>query len=233
MSPDTAGRGRMPAWDEPVDEAPASGRPVIGYVYEIVTGDPRDGEHPYVGKTRNTPHQRVHGRSGHTSPASIAKDPWKARILAGRAGYRVLEKVRDTGAGELANDEALRRAESFWIDRLRPTHNEVRPVRPPVHEVSGRPAPRPVRLTEAQIRARLKRRRATRRLVAFVVLAALGTWLVCRVVLAMDLPWGAAPFVAGPAVGTLLGWFAFLHLDRALAYLVGGPAPRRRRRRYR
>lgn len=216
----------------PMTEVP-SARRVIGHVYELITGDPQDGEHPYVGYTTQTPHQRVHGPNGHTSPASIAKDPWKARILPGKAGYRILERVRDTGEGDRANDAALRRAEAFWIDRLRPTHNDVRPVRPPLHETGPVPLARPRGLTAAERERLARRRRARRRVIAFAVLAALGTFLAARVVLAMHLPWPAAPWVASPALGMAAAWFVFTALDHQLAILTGRARPRRsRRRRY-
>jgi hypothetical protein len=205
------------------------GRPIIGYVYEVITGDPQDGLHPYVGKTETTVHQRVHGRGGHTSPQSIAKDPWKARILPGAAGWRILERVRDTGEGDAANDAQLRRAEAFWIDRLRPPRNVVRPVRPPRHESGTVPArrARPVR-SAAETR---RRNRAARRLTGLLVLAAACTFLAVQLIEAMRLPYPAASWVGGPALGLFTGWLAFLRVEHLLAVLTGRRAPRRRRRR--
>lgn len=236
MSPQTAGRGEMPRsgefWPAPPVEDPPSNRPIIGYVYELITSSPQlDSEHPYVGKTETTVHQRVHGAAGHTSPKSIAKDPWKARILPGRAGYRILERVRDTGEGDLANDAALRRAEAFWIDRLRTKYNVVRPVRP-AQQATARPAARRAP-TQAQLRAMQQQRRLTRRLVAFMLLVLAFTAVIGRVLLAMDLPWGAAPWVVAPAAGVLCGWAVFVRLDHALGVLTGRRAPRRRTRRSR
>jgi len=231
----TPGRGQMPAggWPvAPMDSLP-SRRPVIGYVYELFTADPvQDSEHPYVGKTTQTVHQRVHGRGGHTSPAEVAKSPWKGRIRAGRAGYRILERVRDTGEGDAANDAALARAEAFWIDRIRPKYNGPRPVRPPQHEAGPGPAAKPARQpTLTEVRQLAAHRRARRRLISFAVLCTAFTWLALRLVLAMNLPWPAAPWIAGPAVGVFLGWIAFIWLDGAIAVLTGKRTPHRRRRR--
>jgi hypothetical protein len=217
----------------PVETLPGK-RPIVGYVYELITGDPQDGAHPYVGQTERTVHQRVHGSGGHTSPESIAKDPWKARILPGRAGYRILERVRDTGEGDRANELALNRAEAFWIDRLRSTHNDIRPVRPPVHESGPVPARRTRQPSRAELAALARRRRATRRLAGFAVLAAAGTFVAVRLILALNLPWPAAPWVAGPALGVFAGWVCFVSIDGWVAVLTGRrPAQRHRSRRRR
>lgn len=190
-------------YEPPPATRPAGRRAVYGRVYELITGDPQDGPHPYVGMTTQTIRRRTHGPNGHTSPASVAKDPWKARILPGPGGVRLLENVYDTG-DPAENDRALRRAEAFWIDRLRPTHNEVRPVRPPAHH--PRPAKRSARPTVRRAR------RVTFRHVALLVLIALATYLAARVTLAMELPWPAAPWVVAPAVGVTSGFLAYARI---------------------
>lgn len=204
-------------------ERPRSSR-VYGRAYELFTTRPDlDGEHPYVGKTRQTIHQRVHGRSSsaHTSPQSVAKDPWKARIRPGRAGYRLLETVYATG--DVAADEReLRRVEAFWIDRIRPTHNTVRPVRPPVHTLPAR-APRAPRRAyrPSAPREHTGRTRARRRVSGFLALFAVTTALVAWLVAHMDLPWPAAPWVASPVGGLLLALPAFSRLDRTVRRVTG------------
>jgi hypothetical protein len=197
--------------------APARRRTVYGYIYELITGDPQDGLHPYVGMTERTIHQRVHGPSGHTSLESIAMDPWKARIRPGRAGYRCLERVYDTGDPE-ENDRALRRAEAFWIDRLRSTHNDVRPVRPPLHEPQPRRAVRP---TTGRVVARRRTfSRIPARVYVFLILAASLTGLAARFVLAMHLPWPAAPWVVAPIVGVGFAWRIFWSFHRSARRLM-------------
>ena len=208
----------MDAWtfDEPPSpdvRCQAARREVYGRVYELITGDPRDGEHPYVGMTRQTIHQRVHaGRNAHTSAQSVARDPWKARILPGRAGYRLLETVYATD-DDAADARELRRVESFWIDRLRTTHNDVRPVRPPVHERG------PVRVRRRTAVQRRASRRTRGRVVSLLLLVAAFTFLAVRAILLMQLPWPLAP-LAGLSVGTALGWAAFDWLDRRYRRLV-------------
>jgi hypothetical protein len=211
------GRGAEDGYAEPVALRPAPARrKVYGYVYELITGDPQDGEHPYVGMTERTIHQRVHGAGGHTSPESVARDPWKARILPGRAGYRCLERVYDTGdAGE--NDRALRRAEAAWIDRLRTTHNDVRPVRPPLHQ--PQPLGSPNRKVVPAGR-RKRRRRMPVRFVAFLILAAVFTTLAARLIVAMHLPWPAVPWTVAPAIGVLLAWRVLWSVHRSFRKLM-------------
>lgn len=186
-------------------QQPSRYRQVYGRVYELITGDPQDGPHPYVGKTVQTLHQRVHSsRNAHTSPESITKDPWKARILPGRAGYRLIETVYATG--DPAEDErTLRRAEAFWIDRLRPTHNQVRPVRPPVHEQAPpkiRPAKRRPALTATA-------RAGRRRMLTFATMAVVATvfFAVQFAQVAWDEP--ATPWIAAPVCGVGLAWAAY------------------------
>jgi hypothetical protein len=194
-------------------------RPVYGRVYELNLSDPApDEEHPYVGMTTGSIHSRVHGRqeSAHTSPASIAKDPWKARILPGSAGYRQLEVVYATAHPD-EDERAMRRAEAFWIDRLRPKYNIVRPVRPFADEKPvGRPRMKRV--------AAPSRRRTKRRVPARAVLCALSVLLFTAAtawfVVAMQLPWPQAPWIAAPVVGTTLGWSAFWRAHKAFRKLV-------------
>jgi hypothetical protein len=178
---------------------------VYGRVYELITGDPRDGEHPYVGMTTQTIHQRVHGPNGHTSPASVTRDLWKARILSGRAGYRLLENVYDTG-DPAENERALRRAEAYWIDRLRPTHNDVRPVRPPLHH------PQPAKRATPRPKVRRTRRRLSFRHFTALAMIAAAMWLTAWTVLTMELPWPGATWIVTPAVGVPLGFFTWLRL---------------------
>lgn len=202
-------------------------REVYGYVYELFTTRPDlDGEHPYVGMTtERTIHRRVHGPKGHTSPASVAKDSWKARIRKGSAGYRRLETVYATGDPE-ADEASLRRAEAFWIDRIRPKHNAVRPVRPARHEQVTFPA-RPKRVqiarppskrAEAAAKARARtRRRVSGFLLLFVAVTAVAAWFI----LSMGLPWPAAPWVASPVAGLLGAVPTFQYLDRKIRRITG------------
>lgn len=199
-----------------------AGRAIYGRVYELVLrGQPPDS-HAYVGKVTapTTIHQRIFGRSAsaHTSPDSIARDPWKAGILPGRAGYRLLETVYDTG-DDAENDRALRRAEAFWIDRLRPTYNIVRPVRP-----AGSPPPqsrRPRRTSPA--RRQSVRRRPRRKLakpITLALLIAAFTFLWGRMLFMMELPWPQAPWVGAPVVGIATGWALFWKLHRAVRKIL-------------
>lgn len=203
-------------WGEIVP-APAPQRParraVYGRIYELITGDPQDGPHPYVGQTVQTIHQRVHGPGGHTSPASVAKDPWKARVLPGRAGYRLLETVYDTGdPGE--NQRALDRAEDFWIDRLRTTHNDVRPVRPPVHEPQPPRRPRTTQTARPTPARRRRRRRVPVRWVLLLLTVAAGMALIAWPMLATDRPWSTVLTAAG-LFGAPLGAFCWLRVYHA------------------
>jgi hypothetical protein len=187
-------------------------RPIYGRIYELCLRGQGPDEHSYVGMTTTTIHRRVHGSAGHTSPDSVARDPWKARILPGPAGYRLLETVYSTGDCE-ENDRALRRAEAFWIDRLRPTENDVRPVRP-----FGPPQRRAQQARPARPASRPTRRRRRSRVLAVLCLASMLAWvyIVARVVVAMHLPWPAAPWVAAPVLGTVIGWTAFARTHRAV-----------------
>ena len=195
--------------------APGRKRKIFGRVYEVFVRGQRPGEHVYVGKTEQTLHQRVHGPNGHTSPASIAKDPWKAGILPGAAGYRLLENVYDTG-DPAENDRALRRAEAFWIDRLRSTRNTVRPVRPPASErAPRRKAPGPRALAE-----RKRARRTKVRSAILLMLFAVFTWLAARVAVGMEMESPAFPWVASPMVGGMSAWFTFWYVHRAFRRLT-------------
>lgn len=194
-----------------------AGRAVYGRIYELVLRGQPAGQHSYVGKTTQTIHRRVHGPSGHTCAADVAKDPWKADILPGRAGYRQLEVVYDQGDDE-ENRRALARAEAFWIDRLRPVHNDVRPVRP-IGEVPNRTR-RIARSRPRSIQARRRRRRSIGRPVGLFLLVALFTFLAARVILAMQLPWPQAPWVGAPTAGLALGWTAFWKLHRSARRLM-------------
>lgn len=214
----------MTAGDEYVPRhAPA--REVYGRVYEVFTTRPDlDGEHPYVGKTCQTIHRRVHaGPRAHTSPESIAKDPWKARIRPGRDGYRQLEAIYATG--DKAVDEAsLRRAEAFWIDRLRTTHNDVRPVRPPAHEQPARTArAKPARPPSATtFRAAQTRTRRRQESAAFWIWSAMLTALVGWFLFPAPWPTVLYPLVLSPVSGFILA---------VLTQQAARPKRRRRTRR--
>jgi hypothetical protein len=183
-------------------------RQVYGRVYLLITNDPRDGLHPYVGQTTTTIHQRVHGPNGHTSAASIDRDPWKARILAGRDGYRQLKVIYATD-NPGADQVRLDMAEAFAIDQLKTTHNDQRPIRTGSSAVA---APRrPVRSSARRAPAR---HRPPARLFVFLALAAFFTYLSARLVLAMELPWPAAPWIVAPTVGIVLAWQVFWWLHR-------------------
>lgn len=189
--------------------APRGPRPIVGYVYEAILRDQPPGQHAYVGKCMGSTEAAVSRRffgpqaSAHTSPESIKRDPWKARILPGRKGYRILERIRDTGLGDRENDLAVRRAESFWIDRLRTTFNDVRPVRPPLTET-----PPPARRSRPAVQRSRRRSRPTRKgpvlllLLATVTYTAMLGWFIH----AMQLPWPIVTWGLPPALGLLFGF---------------------------
>jgi hypothetical protein len=199
---------------EEIPIAPPARRPVYGRVYELITGDPQDGLHPYVGQTTTTIHRRVHGPNGHTSPQSIAKDPWKARIRPGRAGYRCLKTIYATG--DPGSDQVrLDMAEAFAIDELKTTHNDQRPIRP-VGDAPRRRTSKP-----ATRSVRTKRRRAPARVWVFLILTVVFTFLTARLTVAMHLPWPAVPWVASPAVGVGLAWRVLWSMHRKARRLLG------------
>jgi hypothetical protein len=205
------------------------GRPhrrVYGFVYELITGDPQDGPHPYVGQTTATIHRRVHGPNGHTSPDEIAQAPWKARIRPGREGYRCLKTIYTTGS-EVEDQMRLDLAEAILIDELKSTHNEQRPIRPPSARRRS-PAladrPRPSATLPARRHAR---RRPPFRVIAFLLLVTTITYLAARLVVAMELPWPAAPWIVAPVAGLGLGWKIFWETHRRARRLMR-PARRRR-----
>lgn len=182
-------------------------RRVYGSVYELVTGDPQDGPHPYAGQTTTTIHRRVHGPGGHTSPESIAKDPWKARILPGAAGYRCLKRIYATD-NPGADQVRLDMAEAFAIDELKTTHNQVRPVRP---------APGPV----ARPAVARKPRKTPWRLIGFLLV-----WVAFSIVAGRAAAAGHAPLWIAPLAVLIPAWLAFLRLHRAGSWLAGNPVPR-------
>jgi hypothetical protein len=193
-------------------------RPIYGYVYELILAGQSDADHSYVGMTTTTIHRRVHGSSGHTSAENVARDPWKAGIRPGCAGYRRLEIVRSTD--DPAEDaRALRRAEAFWIDRLRPVHNDVRPVRPPGERIPRSRANRGTRPIATARPARRRRRKMGKPLAMLALIAAF-TYLSARALLMMQLPWPQVPWVGAPMLGVALGWSAFWRMHRALRKLV-------------
>lgn len=194
-------------------------RPVYGYVYGLVLAGWDDVRPPYIGKTVGSTEaaitRRVWGKSAsaHTSPQSIARDPWKARILPGRAGWVRLEAVYSCG-DPVEDDRALRRAESDWIDRRNPVHNDVRPVRP-----GGRPprARKPAARPAPRARAR-RRKRPNGAAWAILALTILFAALIARV--AVYLPWPAAPWVVSPALGFTAAWSVFWRARRAARKLL-------------
>jgi hypothetical protein len=192
-------------------------RPIYGYVYELILAGQSDTDHSYVGMTTTTIHRRVHGSSGHTSARDVAHDPWKAGIRPGRDGYRCLEIVRSTG-DQAEDDRALRRAEAFWIDRLRPVHNDVRPVRPAGERIPSRPR-RSAQLARGTRRPVRRRRRRVGKPIALALLIAACTYLSAYVLLMMELPWPQVPWVGAPVLGVALGWSAFWRAHRSLRRL--------------
>jgi hypothetical protein len=194
----------------PVDPMPATGRRrVYGFAYEIFTSRPDiDGEHPYAGQTTTTIHQRVHGPNGHTSPAEVAKSPWKARIKPGRAGYRCLKVIYATGDPG-ADQVRLDMAETFAIDQLHTTYNIVRPIRPPA-DVRQPRKPATVHTVP----------KPHGRMVGFLLVWAALSLLAGRVAAAGHLPiWWAAGAV-------VIAWPVFLRLHRVTTWLSGKPVPR-------
>lgn len=195
---------------QPIPVSGVRTRRAYGYVYEVITGDQRDGLHPYAGQTTTTIHQRVHGPNGHTSPASIAKDPWKARIRPGRAGYRCLKVIYATD-NPGADQVRLDMAEAFAIDELRTTHNDRRPVRPPS---TAAPAPRKPRAERRPVKVPW-------RLVGFLLVWASLSTIAGALAGANHLPiWVGIPVVLIPA------WRVFLRLHRVGSWLAGNPVPR-------
>lgn len=189
-------------------------RPVYGRVYELMLRGQSPDTHEYVGKVKapTTIHQRVWGKSSsaHTSPESVARDPWKATILPGRSGYRQLEVVYATGDA-MEDDARLRRAEAYWIDRLKATRNIVRPIRP-----AGKAIPPPRRPARSAV---LPRRPAMRpRVFVLLALALAIGYLTARVALYM--PWPAAPWVASPVAGVMGAWWLYGRVRREVRKIL-------------
>lgn len=182
----------------PSGRRPASRTLVYGRVYELFTDDPRDGEHPYAGQVR-APKTIAARQREHRSAAEVARFPWKARIVDGPRGRRLLETVYATGDDR--HDQAiLDQVEAFWIDRLRTTHNGARPVRPRHGEALP---PRP-RETWRPLRKPARRRQWRVGLFAAVTLPLMiAAWLA---VTAMAMPWPWLPYAVAPVVGVPLGW---------------------------
>lgn len=193
-------------------------RPVYGFVYELILAGQSEGDHNYVGKrvgrTEAAITSRVHGKSAsaHTSPQSIARDPWKADVLPGRAGWRKLETIYDCD-DPAENDRALRRAEADWIRRLNPRHNDVRPVK----RIGG--DRRPGRAPAAPRPARHRSRRSVAKPAFLALFTIAYTILVARLMVAMALPWASAPWVVSPAAGLVLGWRTVFTVCRMLRRL--------------
>jgi hypothetical protein len=184
-------------------------RPIYGRVYELFTDRPEDGPHPYVGQTTTTIAKRV---QRHKNADSVAKDPWKAHILPGPAGYRLLETVYSTGDCA-ENERVLNRAEAFWIDRLRPTHNDVRPVRPR----HGDPLPARPRESARTVPARAVKSRPRRR-VSWRVWLCLVLWALATAGCAVVLHLGGAPeqmiWALSPSFGAGAAWAMTMDIVR-------------------
>jgi hypothetical protein len=103
-------------------------------------------------------------------------------------------------------------AEAFAIDELRTTHNHQRPIRRP-----GKPAPRPV---PQRPTARRRPRKVPGRLIGFLTLAALFTYLSARLLVAMQLPWPAVPWVGAPMAGVAFGWLTFWKIHRSVRKIL-------------
>lgn len=194
---------------------------LFGYVYELILDDQPDDITEYIGKSEQTMAERMRG---HRSAEDLARYPWKARIKAGAAGYRILERVRCTGEGYEADRRALLRAESDWIDRRRPIENGPRPVRPRKAErprESRREAARRTGPAKRRTRADIARTRRLIRLVSYVALVFACTALAARVVLAMELPWAWAPWAVAPVAGGLGALWVFTGLDRTFRKVRG------------
>lgn len=193
---------------------------LFGYVYELVLVGQPAVVCEYIGKTEQTMADRMRG---HRSAEDIARDPWKARIKPGAAGYRILERVRCTGDGYDADRRALLRAEMDWIDRRRPLKNDVRPVRPRGEAVRERPTETRAERVRPVVRRTAAERRARRRAIGFLVLVAVLTGQAGRLVAGMALPW---PWWASALTALVLGvTVATLVFLRALKFA-------RRLRRY-
>jgi hypothetical protein len=220
-----------------VFRAQPAGR-IFGYVYELVLAGQPDDQCSYIGMAQDMARRMAATGSGHRSPTSIAKDPWKADILPGKAGYRILERVRTTGFGEVDDERALRRAEADWIDRRRPVHNDVRPVQPRTEpqvgprNLIGYASPK-AKLVSARVTAEQERKaRADRRartraaffLLAFAVFTTLAAWFVGT----MHLPWPAAPWIVSPVLGVVGAFWLFNAAGSGYRKVTGRPKRRRR-----
>jgi hypothetical protein len=185
---------------------------IYGLVYELVLVGQPDDQTTYIGKARwrgSVARTMAARMSGHRSARDIARDPWKANIAAGAAGYRILERVRHTGDGASADDRAVRRAEDDWIDRRRPLYNDVRPVRP---RAGSAPLPAPPKVRPVRVRRPLTvaDRRARRNGWLFAVLSVVIAALTFRVVAAGATPGSAAPWVSAFIAGPIGGGWLFL-----------------------
>lgn len=192
---------------------------LFGFVYEIVLPGQADAEHVYIGKTEGQHESDIVARlREHTRPAEVARCAWKAGIVVGKRGYRILERVYSKGHGYLADDAALRRAEADWIDRRRPTENRVRPVRP---RATGTPLPRrrASRPTSPRRQPRRRRnaadRRARRNGWTFLVLVVLLTTLSALRLHASGVT-GGTLWAASPMLGTGGAWFLFITARRTV-----------------
>lgn len=215
-----------------------AGRRPFGAVYCVQT--PADPD-KYVGKAG--PRKR---RDGGTSPCAPARrveehrrnQPWGHEISPGRAGYRVLEWVLESGHGRAYDEANLRYREAVWISRVNPTENDVRPIPvPPEQALAHKPAPvmppvpAPVRRTTAAPRRR--RRVPWFRLVSFAGWVVFWAAILIRPLSASPYPW--APWALGPALALVLAWCCLWRVrrwwDRLITPGARPPARRRRSRR--
>ena len=193
---------------ESVARADARRRPVYGRVYELFTDDPLDGEHPYAGQAK-APKTIAQRQREHMSPTEVARFPWKARIIPGPRGRRLLETVYATGDAR-ADQAILDQVEAFWIDRLKPTYNIQRPVRRP----GDPPSPRPRRQASPSRRPAPRRRHPWR--VSLFLLVTVPLVLAAGLAVALlHLPWPWLPFAAAPVLGGPLGWRLTMEILRA------------------
>jgi hypothetical protein len=210
----------MPPVEPAPDPTPApqrnGRRKVFGYVYELFTDDPRDGEHPYAGQVR-APKTIAQRQREHKSRAEVGRFPWKARIIDGPRGRRLLETVYATG-DDYYDQQILDQIEALWIDRLKTTHNRMRPVRPR----HGDPLPvrpqekaRPVRRRPASP----PRRRVSWRVKVFLTFTVLLTSAFVIGLSQLDQPYPWLPWALGLPAGVGFGWrgtMSLLHAGRRL-----------------
>ncbi len=227
---------------EPAPQTMAAARrsmthPLFGAIYCGQTATDPD---KYVGKSG--PRTARDGRRVQCSPGRRVDEhrtdkPWGGELLPGRAGYRVLEWVEESGHGRAYDEANLRYREALWIQRINPTENSVRPVPVPPEEALQRVAVRTQREAARPSGGAARTKPvAWLRTVAFLFWTVLYTagaaWLLALGVV----PW--LPWVGAPAIGVVLGWTTLWEIRRKYDRLTNPKArppakPRRRTRRRR